>query len=384
MRRALSSPIIEKTTMKSNRDGQTTEAQESARPHPCSHGQLADNRPNRKSHKHLDDSAFPRSPAAVKRRSLVKSAWRRSRRKRSGSGSTRRGTASLSRAEEMSLAARIQRGDAAARDRLIDANLNLVREIVNDFKHRGVPLEDLIQEGNLGLIEAAQRFNPRSGTTSGKAKGRRPRVGSTARFASYATFWIRAYMKRAVASESSLVRLPEHTRRLRERCFSVMRYPLIDPEASEITSEANRLDSDDLSRISGFSRRQLKRLEINEFEITSLSELLEDPRSSGLTPDLEAIEREEAVYIDSALACLYPFEAWVISQRYGVAQAAPQALEDQCALDDDAETSMAYFHRTHQDIANDCGLTRHHIRSIEQRALKKLREDLRTKRGPKV
>ena len=87
-------------------------------------------------------------------------------------------------------------GDTAAQKQLITANLALVLRAVRDYKRSGIPMDDLVQEGNLGLIRAAQSFDPSA---------------HTARFATYARFWIRASLLRALASNGSLIQLPERS-----------------------------------------------------------------------------------------------------------------------------------------------------------------------------
>src|SRR5262245_57411397 len=102
----------------------------------------------------------------------------------------------LSRAEEVSLAKRIERGDARARERLIEANLRLVVSVASRYQHHGAPLLDLIQEGTLGLIRASERFDWRRGT----------------KFSTYATAWIRQAVDRAVSTQAQPIRLPAHVR----------------------------------------------------------------------------------------------------------------------------------------------------------------------------
>ncbi len=108
----------------------------------------------------------------------------------------------LSAREERALAKRIKAGDPAAYEHLILANLALVLRAVGDFRRPGIPRDDLIQEGNLGLIRAARTFNPSAHAT---------------RFATYASFWIRASLLRAVVANGSLIQVPERSQLLRLR-----------------------------------------------------------------------------------------------------------------------------------------------------------------------
>ena len=98
----------------------------------------------------------------------------------------------LTAADERTLARRIERGDARARERMIEANLLLVVSVAKRYRHSSVPLADLVQEGTIGLIRAVEKFDHRRGN----------------RFSTYAVFWIRQYVIRAVAEKSRLVRLP--------------------------------------------------------------------------------------------------------------------------------------------------------------------------------
>jgi RNA polymerase primary sigma factor len=100
----------------------------------------------------------------------------------------------LTIAEEVTLARRIRRGDKAARDHMISANLRLVVKIAMDYKDFGLPLLDLISEGNIGLIKAVERFDPRKG----------------GKLSTYAAWWIKQSIKRALANQSKTIRLPVH------------------------------------------------------------------------------------------------------------------------------------------------------------------------------
>src|SRR5882757_6850590 len=103
-------------------------------------------------------------------------------------------TALLTPKEEVQLARRIRRGDKAARDHMISANLRLVVKIAMDYKDFGLPLLDLISEGNIGLVKAVERFDPRKG----------------GKLSTYAAWWIKQSIKRALANQSKTIRLPVH------------------------------------------------------------------------------------------------------------------------------------------------------------------------------
>src|SRR5207249_4517143 len=103
-------------------------------------------------------------------------------------------TALLTRAEESALAKRIKKGDKKARERMIRANLRLVVKIARDYEGFGVPLLDLISEGNIGLMKAVERFNPRKG----------------AKFSTYSSWWIKQAIRRGLSNQSKTIRLPVH------------------------------------------------------------------------------------------------------------------------------------------------------------------------------
>ena len=132
-----------------------------------------------------------------------------------------RGLAAL---EEQALAALIARGDQSARNCLVEANLGLVGKIAQEFRRRGLPMEDLIGEGNLGLIRAAEGFDPRFGT----------------RFSTYAAYWIKESIRRALMNTAATIRVPAHVYRLLARwrrserllCRKLGRTPTIDEVAS--------------------------------------------------------------------------------------------------------------------------------------------------------
>jgi len=127
--------------------------------------------------------------------------------------------------EEIKLAARIKRGDKAARDHMIKANLRLVVKIAYDYNQMGLPLMDLISEGNLGLIKAVERFDP--------AKG--------GKLSTYAAWWIKQSMKRALANQSKTIRLPVHLvdkiSRMRKMITKLTDELGREPENEEIAAE---------------------------------------------------------------------------------------------------------------------------------------------------
>lgn len=287
----------------------------------------------------------------------------------------------LSADEEHELAERIKGGDQSARRRLILANLRLVVEIARRFRSRKLSLEDMIQEGNLGLIRASEDFDP---------------AVHACRFASYAEIWIRSYVHKALIANESLVRVPEHVFLLQKQYRRMMSLlggadmagdgaagaipPSFERVAGEIGVSPRRLR---LARLAGCGLDGRTPGD-EQAEVIPLTEAIVDDRS----PDQEVAGHEQRLLLELALRRLNPVEAWVLRERYGLcllipderswsSPVQPAARRDEPDPDDDAPDSRrAYFHRTYSDLERDCGLSRHRIRQVEEVALEKLRQAL--------
>jgi len=243
--------------------------------------------------------------------------------------------------QEAALAARIRRGDEAAREEMIRANLRLVIRIAREYEYLGMPLLDLINEGNIGLMKAVDRFDPARG----------------GKLSTYASLWIRQQIRRALASQGKTIRLPVHV------ADSI--YQLGRAEA-KLGAELGREASDEeLAAELGTKVAKIARLRRAALRPASLQSPLSDDSSStveDLIPDeragdpfVEFRDKTEAGLIRQLVSRLPEREARIIRFRFG--------------LDDDCE-------RTLETVGAKFKLTRERIRQLQNLALKKLRRML--------
>lgn len=253
-------------------------------------------------------------------------------------------------------AARVRRAEAlgtAAREAFITANLRLVVTIARRFRGRGLPLADLIQEGNLGLMRAVDRFDYRKGF----------------RFSTFASWWIMASIRRAVLDKGQTVRVPihlietqRHVRKIRRDLAQQLGRP---PTSREIAETANlpvekveEVESGLLVHAVSLDRPQ------SEEDDNSPLEVFVDPEASEHSSPREMLfVEDEKRELETLVSTLSPVEADVIRRRYG--------------LDDEQEQTL-------QEIGNDYRRSRERIRQIEARALAKLRRALRRRSGPEI
>jgi len=243
----------------------------------------------------------------------------------------------LTAAEERELARRKDLGDEAAKRRLIECNLRLVMSITRRYTKAGVPLLDLIQEGNLGLIRAVEKFDYRMGY----------------KLSTYATWWIRQSVSRALADQGRTIRLPVHVaeqvRRVQRSRRTLAQKLNRDPSTAEIAAD------------SGFTEERVQEL----FELVEDPVSLETPVGDGESMVGDLIEDEKSESPDGATAThartaelaeaidrLNPRMKHVILRRFGLDGKPPQTLEE---------------------VGLDMGITRERVRQLETRALKELR-----------
>jgi RNA polymerase primary sigma factor len=280
----------------------------------------------------------------------------------------------LSSDEECALAERIKAGDTAAEHQLIMANMKLVVVIAGDYKNCGLPLDDLVQEGNLGLIRASQDFDP---VLYGK------------RFQTYASFWIRTSIHRALAANGSLIRPSEYGGMLRLQYRRMIRELAARGEGALGANELAQASLDQIAEQMGLSPRKLKTARLARVnrshavkagaggEPVAIEELAVTPQP----PESALIDQENNELVHAALVRLSPFEAWVIRERYGFRELPPEqygwaASRRHSARVGTAQPGHTYYHRTHGEIAHECGLSVHHVRLVENTALDKLRKFL--------
>jgi RNA polymerase primary sigma factor len=244
--------------------------------------------------------------------------------------------------EEVKLARRIRRGDKAARETMIKANLRLVVHIAHDFEHFGVPLLDLISEGNLGLIKAVERFDPRKG----------------AKLSTYAAWWIKQAMRRAVLRQGRTVRLSEHQhgqllkmRRAEARLEMILgREPSVEELAEELEVHPRRI---------GRLRAMLN-------GGVSLDAPLDRDDEERRVGDIIADQNVAAPYENIDTAARVRLLGAVMQ---GLDQREQRILRERFGLDGRAG-------RTLDEVGAKLGVTRERVRQIQELALKKLRREL--------
>lgn len=249
-----------------------------------------------------------------------------------------RGLGLLTHAEEVDLAQRAAAGDELARRTLIESNLRLVIAIARRYTSTGVPLIDLIQEGNLGLMRAAEKFDYRRGC----------------HFGTYATWWIRQAVSRAAGEQSRLIHLPEHVatrlRKVRRIAAQLSQENGLDPLPEQI-AEACNMDLNEVVDLLGIIEQPVSLdAPVDDEARYSLADTLED--SATPAPAETASQHLLGEELHHALALLTPRERSVITLRYGIGDGRSRTL---------------------LEVGKELGISRERVRQLEVVALMKLR-----------
>jgi RNA polymerase primary sigma factor len=253
----------------------------------------------------------------------------------------------LTAQEELALSERIKNGDEEARSHMIRANLRLVVKIAQDYANYGMPVTDLISEGNIGLMKAVERFDPEKG----------------GKLSTYAAWWIKQSIKRALANQSKTIRLPVHMvdKIAKMRRISVILTEALgrEPTDEELADEIG-LPHRKLAMLRQASHRPTSlNAPINEGEATEYSEIISDERA--ISPLDMLADKNLHSQLDGLLSVLDERERRIIDERFGLSGRKELTLEE---------------------VGREFGVTRERIRQLQNTALMKMRRALSKKEKP--
>lgn len=244
----------------------------------------------------------------------------------------------LTEREEVLLAAKVKKGNAEAREQMIRANLRLVVKIARDYDGLGLPLLDLINEGNIGLMSAVERFDPTKG----------------AKLSTYAAWWIKQAMRRALANQSKTIRLPVHMvdkiYNMRRASFRLQEVFGREPTDEEVASEIG-ITAREVARMrASYLRPASLDAPTGDDESGQLGEVIRDENAAS--PYEQLVEKTVNQLLTELVGRLHPREASILRFRFG--------------LDGGSE-------RTLEEVGEKFGVTRERVRQLQTLALRKLR-----------